>query len=62
VTKIEKLLGQPGVGQKVVRQVIATAAGNSASIRVSDGNRERVLKVTVLRQSDLRQSGIKPSK
>ncbi len=57
MTKIEQLLSQPGVGQKVVRHVIATPAGNSTSIKIGEGPRTRVLKATVLRQS----SG-KPSK
>lgn len=56
MTKIERLLSQPGVGKKVVRQIIATSAGNSASVKVTDGSQERFLTATVLRQSGAKSS------
>jgi hypothetical protein len=54
MTRIETLLSQPGVGQRAVRQIIATAAGTSTSVKVADG---QVIKATVLKQS-----GSKPAK
>ena len=56
MTKIEQLLSQPGVGQRAVRQIIATPAGNSTSVKITDGSQSRVIKATVLKQS-----GSKPS-
>jgi hypothetical protein len=53
MTKIEQLLSQPGVGQKVVRQIIATQAGTSTSVKVTDG---KFLTATVLRQSSTKPS------
>jgi hypothetical protein len=48
-TRLEMLLKQPGVGHKIVRQIIAMAAGNSTSVRITEGSQERVIKATVLR-------------
>jgi hypothetical protein len=51
MTKIERLLSQPGVGKEMVRKIIGTPAGSSASVPVKDGLQQRFLKATVLRQS-----------